>query len=431
MSTVDPFTPGATLLHYTLIDRIGTTVWQAVDSRNGRKLAIKVLTKQMPKDPARREMLLRDIRQNAALFHAFLIPIQEIALAGDALLMVMDFVEGSSVSKLVNGQPMEREQFFRIAYQLADALKFVHNRNLVHGNVTGDSVLVTPAGQVKLAGFNGSNLMPRKDGASNAYQQKGSDPRTVAYLAPEQIATQTVDAKSDLWSAGVVMYEMATGRQPFVAPTTAEIAHKIVEEQPPSPKALNPNIDNAMLATFGRCLFRDPFKRPKDTRALVDDIARVAPDAAAFATELATRINVQPVEETPATHRAILLVAEVAGIEQLAANDPAAAAKASARMQQLIGEAVYLFDGEVVDPFAPRLIGEMPSVESALEAARKSEFDLSPTQLGDDPMQVCLLLHAGEVMVRDGVVEGPGAESAAAIVRELPPGTLYISEEFL
>jgi len=431
MSTVDPFTPGATLLQYRLIDRIGTTVWQAEDTRNGRKVAIKVLTKQMPKDPARRETLLRDIRQHAAIFHAFIVTIQEICLAGDALLMVMELVDGPSVSKRVNGRPMERDEFFRVAYQLADALKFVHARNLVHGNVNADSVLISAGGQVKLAGFNGSNLMPRKDGSSNAYQQKGSDPRTVAYLAPEQISTQTADAKSDLWSAGAVMYEMATGRQPFVAPTTPEIAHKIVEEQPPSPKSLNPNIDNSMLATFGRCLFRDPFKRPKDSRALVDDIARVAPEAAAFATELATRITVAPVEEKASTHRAILLVAEVAGYDELNATDPAAATKASARMQQLIGEAVYLFDGQVVDPFGTRLVGEMPTVESAIEAARKSEFDLSPSQLGGDALAVTLLLHAGEMMVRDGVAEGPAIESAAAVLKELPPLTLHISEEFL
>jgi tetratricopeptide (TPR) repeat protein len=432
MSTVDPFTPGATMLHYRLLERIGTTVWRAEDTRNGRTVAIKVLTKQMPKDPARRDGLLREIRQNAALFHSFVVPIQDILLAGDALLMVMDFIDGEPVSKRVRGRAMERDEFFRVAYQLTDALRFLHAKNFLHGNVNGDSVLLTANGQVKLAGINGSNLVPRKDGSSNAYQQKGSDPRTVAYLAPEQISAQTADAKSDVWSAGVVMYEMATGRQPFAAATVGEVAHKIVEEQPPSPKAINPAIDNAVVGIFGRCLFRDPFKRPKDMKALAEDIARVAPEALAHATELTARIAAQPVaEEGAGARNAILLVAQVSGYEELNANDPAAAAKASSRMQQLVGEAVYLFDGQVIDPFGPRLVGEMPSVEAALEAARKSEFDLSPSQQGSDPIAVSLLLHGGNVVVRDGAVEGAAAESATAILRELPPLTLHISEGFL
>jgi Tfp pilus assembly protein PilF len=432
MSTVDPFAPGATMLHFRLIERIGNTVWRAEDTRNGRTVAIKVLTKQMPKDPARRDGLLREIRQNAALFHAFVVPIQDIVLAGDALLLVMDFVEGDSLSKRVRGKPMEREEFFRVSYQLAEALKFLHAKNFLHGNVNGDSVLLTSSGQVKLAGINGSNLVPRKDGSSNAYQQKGSDPRTVAYLAPEQISAQTADARSDVWSAGVVMYEMATGRQPFNAATVGEIAQTIVEAQPPSPKAVNPNIDNVMVGVFGRCLFRDPFRRPKDMRALADDISRVAPEALTYATELSTRIPTQPAaDETPGARNAILLVAQVSGYEEMKDLDPAGAAKASARMQQLVGEAVYLFDGQVVDPFGPRLVGEMPTVESALEAARKCEFDLSPSQQDDDPIAVSLLLHGGQVITRDGAAEGPAIDSAIAILNELPPLTLHISEEFL
>lgn len=432
MSTVDPFAPGATLLHYRLGERIGQTVWRAEDTRNGRTVAIKVLTKQMPKDPARRDSLLREIRQNAALFHAFVVPIQDIVLAGDALLMIMDFIDGESISKRARGRAMERDEFFRVSYQLAEALRFLHAKNFLHGNINGDSVLLSSTGQVKVAGINGSNLVPRKDGSSNAYQQKGADPRTVAYLAPEQISAQTADVRSDVWSAGVVMYEMATGRQPFNAATGPELAHKIVEEQPPSPKSINPNIDAAMLGVFGRCLFRDPFKRPKDMRALSDEIARVAPEAAAHAAELTTRITAQPAAADAASgHNAILLVAQVSGYDELKEYDAAAAAKASARMQQLIGEAVYLFDGTVVDPFGPRLVGEMPSIDSALEAARKSEFDLSPSQQGDDPIAVSLLLHGGEVVVRDGAAEGPAVESAAAILNELPPLTLHISEEFL
>src|SRR5258708_4476176 len=307
MSNVDPLSPGATLLHFRLVDRIGSAVWRAEDSRSGRPGALKGLTRQMPKDPGRRDSLVPDIPPNAALYHSFIVPIQDITLAGDILLMVMDFVEGEPVGRRVRAHAMERDEFFRVAYQLANALKFVHTKGLVHGNVNGDSVLLMPSGQLRLAGFNGTNLVPRKDGSSVAYQQKGNDPRSVAYLAPEQITSATADIRSDIWSAGVVMYEMATGRQPFQAAAVAEVARKIVEEQPPSPKAINPAIDAAVLAVFGRCLFRDPHRRPKDARAIEDEIAKYDSNAAKFATDLLTKVTAVAADK-PSARRAILFV---------------------------------------------------------------------------------------------------------------------------
>src|SRR5437867_1558055 len=99
-------------------------------------------------------------------------------------------------------------------------------------------------------------------------------------------------------------------------------------------------------------------------------------------------------------------------------------------MQQILGEAVYLFDGEVLDPFGPRLIAELPSVDAALEAGRKGEFDFSPEQQGADPIPVRLLLHAGEVEVHDGRVGGAGVAKAIDVLQNLPPMKLFISEDF-
>jgi len=108
---------------------------------------------------------------------------------------------------------------------------------------------------------------------------------------------------------------------------------------------------------------------------------------------------------------------------------PADAAKAAARMQQVLGEAAYLFDGNVVDPFGPRLIAELPNVESALEAARKGEFDFSPEQQEGEPLQVRLLLHAGDVVTRDGAVVGEAVTKGFEILSQLPPLKLFVSEE--
>ena len=414
---------------YTIGERVGTSVWLAEDTRNGKRVAVKLLTRQLPKDPGKRDALIRDVRVSAALYHTFLVPILEIVPEGDNLLMVMEVVEGQPIAKKVTGKPLERDEFFRIAYQLASVVKYLHTKNILHGNVAGDSVLVTPDGQVRLAGLNTGNLL-RRDTASAAYQQKGSDPRGVAYLAPEQIAHGTMDERTDIFSIGVVLYEMATGRLPFQGATATDIARAIVEAQPASPRAANPQIDHAVMGTLGVCLFKDPFKRVADVRSLVDQLAKVEPAAVTFAQSLEKKVTTRASGPSEA-RRSILLVAELVEYDALAAEDPDRATKASAQMQQVLGESVYLFDGQVVDPFGPRLIAELPSVEAALEAGRKGEFDLSPGQQEGEPLAVRMLLHAGEFEMKDGTPAGPAIEKALGTLQQLPPNTLFISEEFV
>lgn len=431
MSAADPLSPGNTLGPFRLSERIGNTVWRGEDSRHKRDVAVKVLTRQLPRDQARRDALVREVRQNATIFHPFVVPMQEIVVAGDFLLMVMELVGGQPVVKKAAGRPLERAEFFRLAYQLAEALRFVHSRNLVHGNVNGDSVMLTAGGRIRLAGFNSSNILPRREGQPAGYAQKGSDRDSVAYMAPEQIMSNTVDIRSDVFSAGSLLYELATGRRPYDAPAAAEIARRIVEEQPPSPKTLHPAVDDKVLAVLGGCLFKDPFRRYKDARGITDQISRYDADAPRIASELATQSVETLSHKRPAeTRQSILLLAEVANYAELAMLDANAAAKIAARMQQLLGEAVYLFDGKVLDPFGPRMIAELPTSEAALEAGRKGEFDFSNEREGTNPIDVRLLLHSGALTLSGGLVSGPAIDSGMAALQQLPHRKLFLSEDF-
>jgi len=419
---------------YVIGERVGSSVWLAEDSRNGKRVAVKLLTKQLPKDEGRRDTLVREVRVAAALYHSFLAPIVEVVPIGENLVMVMDVVEGESLSKRLRGQPAERADFFRLAYQLASVVKYLHTKGLLHGNLNADAVIVTAEGQVKLGGLNLSNLL-RRERTSQQYQQKGSDLRCVAYMAPEQIASQAIDEKTDLFSLGALFYEIATGRTPFAGNTAADVARTIVEGNPASPKALNPAIDNAIMSILGTCLFKDPFKRAKDARTLVESLERLDSSAVEFATSFEKKLSGPHAAAAPVTEqrRSILFVAEVAHYEAMHAEDPEKAARAAARMQQVLGEAVYLFDGKVIDPFGTRMVAELPSVESALEAGRKGEFDFSPEQTAsyNDRLSVHMMLHAGDLEVRDGVPAGAMVEKAYEALAQLTSNTLYISEEFV
>jgi hypothetical protein len=431
MSTVDPFVPGSTLLTYRLLERVGTSsVWRAEDTRTIKPVAIKVLARQLPRDAAKRDALIREVRLGAALFHTSLVNIIEICAAGEALVMVMDWFDGQPSSAMFRSKPADRATFFRLAYQLADVLKVLQMKSLIHGNIAGDSVLVAESGQLRLAGLNVTNLMIKRESPS-FYEQKGGDARAVSYMAPEQIKGETLTPQSDIFSIGIVLYEIATGRLPYIAVTAPEIAHKIVTEQPASPKSVNPAVDPTVLGVMGRCLFKDPFKRLKDAKSLLDEINKVDTDAATFAGALA-KAAITGVAPRPADARsALLLIADIANYEEMAAADPAAAQRAADRMQQLLGESVYLFNGQIVDPFGAHLIAELPSVESALEAARKGEFDFSIEQQGSGFIPVRLLLHAGDVETREGKVVGPAVDKALSVLQHVEPLQLFLSEEFV
>jgi protein kinase-like protein len=430
MSSTPPTGP------YKVGERIGTSVWKGSDTRSGKAVALKILSKQLPKDPAKRDAHLREVRVAAALYHSFLVPIIEIVPLGENLVMAMQWLEVLPISKYVNRKAMARQDCLRLAYQLVDGVKYLHTKGIVHGNINGDSVMVTPDGQVRIGGLNMTNLLQRPDGISAAYQQKGADARSVSYMAAEQILGQPADPKTDIYSIAVVIYEMATGRLPYDAATAPDFARKIVEGQPISPAVVNAQIDKGILAILGRCLYKDQFRRVKDAKTLLDDVMKAEPDAMKFANELVAKSAPVSTSTSPGTQSAtakqsILFVGDVANYDELAAADPEKAKQAAARMQQILGEAVYLFDGKVLDPFGPTMIAEMPSVESALEAARKGEFDFSPDQQEGEPIEVRLLLHYGAVTERDGSVSGEGALRAMQVMTQLAPLTLHITEDFL
>jgi tetratricopeptide (TPR) repeat protein len=434
MSSTPPTGP------YKVGERIGTSVWKGSDTRSGKTVALKILSKQLPKDPAKREAHLREVRVAAALYHAFLVPIIEIVPLGENLVMAMQWLEVLPISKYVNRKAMARQDCLRLAYQLVDGVKYLHTKGIVHGNINGDSVMVTPEGQVKIGGMNMTNLITRSDGISAAYQQKGADARSVSYMAAEQILGQPVDPKTDIYSIAVVIYEMATGRLPYDASTAPDFARKIVEGQPISPAVVNAQIDKGILAILGRCLYKDQFRRVKDAKSLLDDVMKAEPEAMKFANELVAKTAPGPAspgtksvpgsKAVPAKE-SILFVGDVADYEELAAANPEKAKQTAARMQQILGEAVYLFDGKVLDPFGPTMIAEMPSVESALEAARKGEFDFSLDQQEGEPIEVRLLLHYGAVSEKDGNVSGDGALRAMQVMTQLAPLTLHLTEDFL
>jgi tRNA A-37 threonylcarbamoyl transferase component Bud32/tetratricopeptide (TPR) repeat protein len=431
-----PLAPGASILHFKLVQKCGgsTSVWKAEDSKSGRNVALKVLNRHLTRDPAKRESLIRDLRQAAALPHPSIVPIQEVLSSGDDLFLVMEWIDGVPLSSVVRRGLPTPEQCFRLAYELLDAMQFLHDRNMIHGNITGDTVLLTPAGRVRLVGFNLGNLGRKLPDAALA---RNMDSRAMVYTPPEQIAGKGIDNRSDIYSAGVVFYEMATGKPPFSGLSPEETARKVLTDQPASPKGINPAVDPAFVSLLGRCLHKDPYKRPAAAKPMLEDVRKSHPAVAAWARQTQTRLKATASPQqapapapaaAPVTSNSVLWLAELANQDELAQQGPDAVTRAASKMQQILGEAVYLFDGEILDPFGPRMIAEMPDPPRALEALWRGAGELEEAKM---PLKVRMLLHAGAISKSGGTISGPAIDQVAATFKALPPGKLVATGFFV
>jgi serine/threonine protein kinase/tetratricopeptide (TPR) repeat protein len=460
--------PGSQLQDYQLLEPIGSSpdLWLAEDSRTGSPVALKILSRHLSTNLLRRQELINELRQKAALRHPCLVSIRDVGGAGEILYMTMEVVEGEPLSRILRRGLPDRIQLFRLAYELIAALEYLHGRRLVHGNVAGETVLLTRNATVKLVGFSLANLLDER-GQERA-RRRLLDPEAVAYMSPEAIRGAALDPRSDVFSFGCVMYEALTGRPPFAGATAEEIASAVISGQPASPKKIRSNVDDEAVTIIGMCLFKDPERRPATAGEVRRAILRAAPElysinlpidssdlpgeakaappaiglpidsgdllrqARVAATPPAASYSASAAPLSVPTRDGVIWVAELANFSELEIDEPSRGRKVAARMQQILGEAAHLFDGTVSDVAGPRMIAEMPDVSRAYLAGRKGEQDLADVFDGREPKpQVRMLLHAGSLNPADASIAGDAVEELDDTLTTVPPGRLFMTQKFV
>jgi serine/threonine protein kinase/tetratricopeptide (TPR) repeat protein len=460
--------PGSQLQDYQLLEPIGSSpdLWLAEDGRTGSPVALKILSRNLSTNLLRRQELINELRQKAALRHPCIVSIREVGGAGEILYMTMEVVEGEPLSRILRRGLPDRIQLFRLAYELIAALEYLHERHLVHGNVAGETVLLTKNATVKLAGFSLANLLDER--GQERTRRRLLDPEAVAYMSPEAIRGAALDPRSDVFSFGCVLYEALTGRTPFSGTTAEEIAQAVISGQPASPKKIRSNVDDDAVAIIGMCLFKDPERRPATAGDVRRAILRAAPElytinlpidssdlpgeskaippAIGLPIDSSDLLRQARVAASPpaASHSAsvappsspgrdgVIWVAELANFSELEIAEPSRGRKVAARMQQILGEAAHLFDGTVSDVAGPRMIAEMPDVSRAYQAGRKGEQDLADVLDGREPKpQVRMLLHAGSLNPADASIAGGAVEELDDTLTTVPPGRLFMTQKFV
>lgn len=279
---------GPTLGHYTILEKLGSggmgEVYLALDTKLGRHVALKRLLPELAADEERRTRFEREARAVAALNHPNIVTLHSIERAGDVHYLTMELVSGQTISKAIPPGGMPLKRFFEIALPLTDAVSAAHEQGVTHRDLKPENVMVTTNGRVKVLDFGLAKLRPLAIDAedvtaalSDARTIRGQVLGTIAYMSPEQAEGHEVDHRSDIFSLGILLHQMLTGRRPFGGESTASLLVSLLRDTPPLVTEVRPDVPPHLARMIHRCLEKDPAKRYQsvaDLRADLEDVQR-------------------------------------------------------------------------------------------------------------------------------------------------------------
>ena len=278
---------GSTIQHYRVRQRLGAggmgEVYLAEDTRLGREVALKFLASGSQTDPERRARLLTEARAASALRSSNIAAIYDIGEYEGSDFLVMEYIEGDVLSSRIARGPLAVREAADIAAQVADALSEAHGRGIVHRDIKSANIIVTARGQVKVLDFGLAKFVQQPGGSASVDAAltiahdtlAGTVLGTVSYMAPEQALGRPADPRSDLFSVGVVFYEMLAGRLPFQGQSFGEVVDAILHQVPPALARFNYAVTPDVDAVVRRALEKSPEMRYQDARSLYVDLARL------------------------------------------------------------------------------------------------------------------------------------------------------------
>src|SRR3989440_2162793 len=271
--------------NYKITHKIGAggqgTVYKAVDQKLGRTVVLKVLPAELTVKEANLKRFEREARLASALDHPNICTIFDMDETQGLHYIAMQYVEGRNVRQLVNGRPLELDSALRIGIQVADALAAAHARGIIHRDIKSGNVMVTDAGQVKVLDFGLAKLLDEEEAQASGIHRTeltevGVPYGTATYAAPEQARGDRVDSRADVFSTGVLLYEMLTGTWPFRGKTTIDVRHAVIYDQAkPLAEARPGSIPARLQQIVDKAMAKEPRDRYQKISQLRDELKKV------------------------------------------------------------------------------------------------------------------------------------------------------------
>jgi len=283
---------GQTISHYRILEQIGAggmgVVYKAHDSRLDRALALKFLPEELAQQPKALERFRREARAASALNHPGICTIYDIGEQDGRAFIAMEFIEGETLRSHINGKALPLEEILKLGIEIAEALDAAHAGGIIHRDIKPANIFVTKRGQAKVLDFGLAKLVP--NGLVGADADLGGETSdfnsivgvisgTPSYMSPEQVRGDDLDARTDIFSLGLVLYEMATGRQAFTGRTGGAIIEAVLTRPPDSVRSINPDIPPRLEGIINIALHKDREKRYQHTADLLADLKQLKRDA--------------------------------------------------------------------------------------------------------------------------------------------------------